>query len=91
MGDLVMRESCTAAHDPLLLEKIMGAARQQKITTMGEFAQFSRAYLEAGYSREVSAACRQYFAQETTSEQNFRIRGKELRKWRQAITKSQAA
>jgi hypothetical protein len=47
--------------DDIILERILAAASRQRPHTMGEFAQFARPYLNAGYQREVAEAHRRYF------------------------------
>jgi hypothetical protein len=47
--------------DELIVQSILTAASQQRPRTMGEFGQFVRPYLSAGYQREVAEAHRRYF------------------------------
>jgi hypothetical protein len=52
--------------DEILIHKIFAAATQRRLKTMGEFGQFVRPYLAAGYQREVTEAHRRFFEQART-------------------------
>ena len=56
-----MRQELDPQWDEVLVKKILTAATGRNSMTMGEFSQFVRPYLEAGYSREVKEAHRRYF------------------------------
>ena len=47
-------------YDEILVHEILAAATQRRITTMGQFGQFVRSYLAAGYQREVREAHRRF-------------------------------
>jgi hypothetical protein len=47
--------------DEVLVHGIITAATERRVSTVGEFGQFVRQYLAAGYAREVAEAHRQYF------------------------------
>jgi len=49
--------------EEFLVDENLAAATQRRLTTMGEFGQFVRRYLAAGYQREVSEAHRPFFEQ----------------------------
>jgi hypothetical protein len=48
-------------YDEMVVCQIFAAVSQRRLSTMGEFGQFARPYLAAGYQREVSEAHRRYF------------------------------
>src|SRR5262245_63262837 len=47
--------------DEILVQRILAGATVRRLTNIGEFGQFVRPYLTAGYLREVSEAHRRYF------------------------------
>ena len=47
--------------DEIVVHRILAAASQRRPRTMGEFGQFARSYMNAGYQREVAEAHRRYF------------------------------
>jgi hypothetical protein len=56
-GHTKLAEDC----DDAVVRHILVAASGRHVRTMGEFGQFVRPYLAAGYQREVNEAHRRYF------------------------------
>jgi hypothetical protein len=49
--------------DEILVHEILAVAIERRLKTVGEFGQFVRSYLAAGYHREVTEAHRRFFEQ----------------------------
>jgi hypothetical protein len=67
IGAEVTRQKPDADFDEALVQRIVAAASERRLSTMGEFGQFVRPYLAAGQQREVSEAHRRYFARASQS------------------------
>jgi hypothetical protein len=56
-----MRERAEAQFDEIRVQEILAEAEQRRPRSRGQFDQFARPYLAAGYAREVAEAERRYF------------------------------
>ena len=61
IGAEIARLKPDTDYDEELVQRILAAASQRRLRTMGEFGQFVRPYLAAGQQREVREAHRRYF------------------------------